>query len=217
MRPARVCHSVVRFSKPTAGDCRPHDLQSPAPLGYPGNSGRSCWFNGLHSLCGHGNPVLERLGCEYWIISFISFCTSYLGLWSRAPRNWEGHSSPSWQFVVGARVRTAVGLGDGHCSWTREQTHAGISCPCTKKKYSKTPACLAKDEGEPGSSWEQEEEAELEIITWCLSLSELWDMRKDFSHHPGEHIITWLLRCWDNGARSLELEGREVQAAGIPF
>ena len=36
-------------------------------------------------------------------------------------------------------------------------------------------------------------------------------MRKDFSHHPGEHIITWLLRCWDNGAHSLELEGREAK------
>ncbi|KAK4811072.1 hypothetical protein QYF61_016358 [Mycteria americana] len=31
-------------------------------------------------------------------------------------------------------------------------------------------------------------------------------MRKDFSHRPGKHIVTWLLRCWDNGASSLELE-----------
>ncbi|GAB0207556.1 hypothetical protein GRJ2_003221300 [Grus japonensis] len=34
-------------------------------------------------------------------------------------------------------------------------------------------------------------------------------MRKDFSRLPGEHIITWLLRCWDNGASSLELEVRK--------
>ncbi|GAB0209869.1 hypothetical protein GRJ2_003452600 [Grus japonensis] len=39
-------------------------------------------------------------------------------------------------------------------------------------------------------------------------------MRKDFSHLPGEHIITWLLRCWDNGASSLELEGREAKQLG---
>ncbi|GAB0210094.1 hypothetical protein GRJ2_003475200 [Grus japonensis] len=39
-------------------------------------------------------------------------------------------------------------------------------------------------------------------------------MRKDFSCLPGEHIITWLLRCWDNGASSLELEGREAKQLG---
>ena len=37
--------------------------------------------------------------------------------------------------------------------------------PVQKKKYSKNPARLAEDEGEPGSSREQEEEAEPEIIT----------------------------------------------------
>ncbi|GAB0196181.1 hypothetical protein GRJ2_002083400 [Grus japonensis] len=39
-------------------------------------------------------------------------------------------------------------------------------------------------------------------------------MRKDFSCLPGEHIITWLLRCWDNGVSSLELEGREAKKLG---
>ncbi|GAB0209689.1 hypothetical protein GRJ2_003434600 [Grus japonensis] len=39
-------------------------------------------------------------------------------------------------------------------------------------------------------------------------------MRKDFSRLPGEHIITWLLCCWDNGASSLELEGREAKQLG---
>ncbi|GAB0205183.1 hypothetical protein GRJ2_002983900 [Grus japonensis] len=39
-------------------------------------------------------------------------------------------------------------------------------------------------------------------------------MRKDFSRLPGQHIITWLLRCWDNGASSLELEGREAKQLG---
>ncbi|KAK4810759.1 hypothetical protein QYF61_007733 [Mycteria americana] len=39
-------------------------------------------------------------------------------------------------------------------------------------------------------------------------------MRKDFSHHPGEHVLTWLLRCWDNGASSLELEGKEAKQLG---
>ncbi|GAB0206979.1 hypothetical protein GRJ2_003163500 [Grus japonensis] len=61
---------------------------------------------------------------------------------------------------------------------------------------------------------EQEEEPEPEVITRSLSLSELRDMRKDFSRLPGEHIITWLLCCWDNGASSLELEGREAKQLG---
>ncbi|GAB0208806.1 hypothetical protein GRJ2_003346300 [Grus japonensis] len=39
-------------------------------------------------------------------------------------------------------------------------------------------------------------------------------MQKDFSCFLGEHIITWLLRCWDNGASSLELEGREAKQLG---
>jgi len=39
-------------------------------------------------------------------------------------------------------------------------------------------------------------------------------MRKDFRHHPGEHIVTWMLRCWDNGASTLELESREAKQLG---
>jgi len=39
-------------------------------------------------------------------------------------------------------------------------------------------------------------------------------MRKDFSRHPGEHIVIWLLWCWDNGASSLELEGKEAKKLG---
>ncbi|GAB0209563.1 hypothetical protein GRJ2_003422000 [Grus japonensis] len=39
-------------------------------------------------------------------------------------------------------------------------------------------------------------------------------MWKDFSRLPGEHIVTWLLQCWDNRASSLELEGREAKQLG---
>ncbi|GAB0209910.1 hypothetical protein GRJ2_003456700 [Grus japonensis] len=70
------------------------------------------------------------------------------------------------------------------------------------------------DDDEPGPSREQEEEVEPEVISQSLPLSELQDMWKDFSHLPGEHIITWLLCCWDNGASSLELEGREAKQLG---
>ncbi|GAB0209239.1 hypothetical protein GRJ2_003389600 [Grus japonensis] len=87
--------------------------------------------------------------------------------------------------------------------------------PIHKKKYTRKSVRLVKDDDEPGPSREQEEEPEPEVITRSLSLSELRDnVRKDFSHHPGKHIITWLLRCWDNGASSLELEGREAKQLG---
>lgn len=41
-------------------------------------------------------------------------------------------------------------------------------------------------------------------------------MKKQFTGllqqiHLCEHIITWLLQCWDNGMRIMELEGREAK------
>ncbi|XP_042655671.1 ubiquitin carboxyl-terminal hydrolase 4 isoform X3 [Tyto alba] len=87
--------------------------------------------------------------------------------------------------------------------------------PVQKKKYTKKSALLVRDEGEPGSSQEEEEEAEPGIITQSLSLSELRDMRMNFIRHPGEHIVTWLLRCWDNGASSLDLVGSEAKQLGF--
>jgi len=39
-------------------------------------------------------------------------------------------------------------------------------------------------------------------------------MQKGFSHHSGKHIFTWLLRCWDSGASSLESEDREAKQLG---
>uniref|UniRef100_A0A8D0FLD9 Uncharacterized protein n=1 Tax=Strix occidentalis caurina TaxID=311401 RepID=A0A8D0FLD9_STROC len=56
--------------------------------------------------------------------------------------------------------------------------------------------------------------AEPVIVTQSLSLSELRDIRKDYSHHPDEQLVTWLLRCWDSGASSMELEGREARQLG---
>ena len=55
------------------------------------------------------------------------------------------------------------------------------------------------------------------IVTQSLSLSELQDIRKDFSRHPDEQLITWLLWCWDSGTSSMELEGREARQLGSLF
>ncbi|GAB0208475.1 hypothetical protein GRJ2_003313200 [Grus japonensis] len=97
----------------------------------------------------------------------------------------------------------------------KRPTCAGISQLQTEEEiHKKNQFAIVKDDDEPGSSREQEEEPEPEMITQSLSLSELRDMQNDFSCHPYKHIITWLLRCWDNGASSLELEGREAKQLG---
>jgi len=84
--------------------------------------------------------------------------------------------------------------------------------PIQKNKYTKISVHPVKDDNEPGPSQEQEKEAEPEIITRSsMYLSYLQDTQKDFHHHQGEHIVTWLLSCWDNGASSLEIEGREAK------
>ncbi|GAB0208738.1 hypothetical protein GRJ2_003339500 [Grus japonensis] len=102
----------------------------------------------------------------------------------------------------------------GNAGEPKDQPVLVSVAPIHKKKYTKKSVRLVKDDDEPGPSREQEEEPEPEVITRSLSLSELRDMRKDFSRLPGEHIITWLLRCWDNRASGLELEGREAKQLG---
>ncbi|KAK4807219.1 hypothetical protein QYF61_024339 [Mycteria americana] len=69
-----------------------------------------------------------------------------------------------------------------------------------KKSWKRKSARLEREDERAGPSrGEEEEELEDEMeTTQSLSLSELRDMRKDFSHRPGKHIVTWLLRCWDN-------------------
>jgi len=86
--------------------------------------------------------------------------------------------------------------------------------PIQKKKCAKKSVSPVRDDNEPGLSQEQEKEAEPEIITRSLSLSELRDRRKDFSRHPGEHIVTWLPRCWESRASSLKLEGKKAKQLG---
>ncbi|KAK4814464.1 hypothetical protein QYF61_018982 [Mycteria americana] len=91
------------------------------------------------------------------------------------------------------------------------------SAPIRKKKSWKQKSARLEREDERAGPSQGEEEEELvneTETTRSLSLSELRDMRKDFSRRPGEHIVTWLLRCWDSGASSLELEGKEAKQLG---
>ncbi|MCQ4179296.1 hypothetical protein FK518_27370 [Klebsiella pneumoniae] len=95
----------------------------------------------------------------------------------------------------------------------KNQSSTPVSVAPVHKKYTKKSVRIVKDDDEPGPSHDQGD-TEGEVVTRSLSLSELRDMRKDFSRNQGEQLVTWLLRCWDRGASSLELEGREARQLG---
>ncbi|KAK4811303.1 hypothetical protein QYF61_023355 [Mycteria americana] len=102
---------------------------------------------------------------------------------------------------------------------TENQPVSVSVAPIHKKKSWKRKSARLEREDERAGPSQGEEEEEEELVnetetTRSLSLSELRDMRKDFSRHPGEHIVTWLLRCWDSGANSLELEDKEAKQLG---
>ncbi|KAK4807112.1 hypothetical protein QYF61_018453 [Mycteria americana] len=100
---------------------------------------------------------------------------------------------------------------------TENQPMSVSVAPIHKKKSWKRKSARLEREGKRAGPSQGEEEEELvneTETTRSLSLSELRDMRKDFSRRPGEHIVTWLLRCWDSGANSLELEGKEAKQLG---
>ncbi|RMC19662.1 hypothetical protein DUI87_03225 [Hirundo rustica rustica] len=58
------------------------------------------------------------------------------------------------------------------------------------------------------------EETETEIITRSLSLGELCDLRREFTHQTNESILTWLLRIWDAAANDTSLDGSEARQLG---
>lgn len=82
-----------------------------------------------------------------------------------------------------------------------------------KKKSKSKSVHVVSDEEEAGPS--QEEEAGPEIITWTLSLCELWDMRKDFSLQSGEPLMTWVLWCWAIVAHGMKLDGNDTWQLGF--
>ncbi|KAK4806861.1 hypothetical protein QYF61_012582 [Mycteria americana] len=91
--------------------------------------------------------------------------------------------------------------------------------PIHKKKSWKRKSARLEREDEGARPSQREEDEDEELVNEMeaarsLSLSDLRDMRKDFSRRPREHIVTWLLRCWDSGASSQELEGKEAKQLG---
>ncbi|GAB0189107.1 hypothetical protein GRJ2_001376000 [Grus japonensis] len=159
-----------------------------------------------------GDSKETQLNALCWALATI-----YPTLLESRQHHPEGKSGPSGPAATQAPATGTAATqapATGTVAEPKDQPIPVSVAPIHKKKYTKKLVRLVRDDNEPGPSREQEEEPEPEVITRSLSLSELRDMWKDFRRLPGEHIITWLLRCWDNGASSLELEGREAKQLG---
>lgn len=89
-------------------------------------------------------------------------------------------------FVAGAAGAQTLAMGDAA---DPEHQPCWYQSPLLTRRIGHKRVCLAK-ESKAGPSQEQKEEVEQEGTTQSLSLRELWDMQRDFSHHPGEQVIT---------------------------
>ncbi|PKU35260.1 hypothetical protein llap_14435 [Limosa lapponica baueri] len=72
----------------------------------------------------------------------------------------------------------------------------------------------SKDDKGKAPAPAKEEESDTEIIIKSFSMKDLRNIRKDFSHNDGQTLVSWLLRCWDNGAGCMELDGAEARHLG---
>ncbi|KAK4811066.1 hypothetical protein QYF61_016352 [Mycteria americana] len=107
----------------------------------------------------------------------------------------------------GASMITYLRKGKNQCATAAEYVNVN-----SREYVSET--TMQTPRAGPSQGEEDEELVDETETTRSLSLSELRDMRKDFTCRPGEHTVTWLLRCWDSGASSLELEGKEPKQLG---
>ncbi|RMB93711.1 hypothetical protein DUI87_29941 [Hirundo rustica rustica] len=86
--------------------------------------------------------------------------------------------------------------------------------PVQKKKSKSKSVHIMTDEDVAGPS-HPTEETEPEIITRSLSLGELRDLQREFTHQTNESILTWLLRIWDAAANDTILDGSEARQLGL--
>ncbi|RMB88082.1 hypothetical protein DUI87_35539 [Hirundo rustica rustica] len=94
-----------------------------------------------------------------------------------------------------------------------EQPKPVAVAPVQKKKSKSKSVRIVTDEDVAGPS-HPAEETEPEIITRSLSLGELRDLRREFTHQTNESILTWLLRIWDAAANDTILDGSEARQLG---
>ncbi|RMC18232.1 hypothetical protein DUI87_05113 [Hirundo rustica rustica] len=94
-----------------------------------------------------------------------------------------------------------------------EQPKPVAVAPVQKKKSKSKSVRIVTDEDVAGPS-HPAEETEPEIITRSLSLGELRDLRREFTHQTNESILTWLLCVWDAAANDTILDGSEARQLG---
>ncbi|KAK4811020.1 hypothetical protein QYF61_015724 [Mycteria americana] len=101
--------------------------------------------------------------------------------------------------VTGTATAAAVDNSVTSTAVQTENQPVSVSVtPIHKKKSCKRKSARLEREDEGAGPSQREEEEDEELVnetetTRSLSLSELQDMRKDFSRRPGEHVVTWLL------------------------
>ena len=80
---------------------------------------------------------------------------------------------------------------------------------------SSEPPPSRKAKGKTKRRAEESDEEEVSITTRRpLKMTEIQGSRKEFTRHPNETLVSWLVRCWDSGAHSLSLDGNEARQLG---
>ncbi|KAF4795792.1 hypothetical protein TURU_090061 [Turdus rufiventris] len=91
-----------------------------------------------------------------------------------------------------------------------EQPRPVADATIQKKKSKSKSVWIVTDKDVAGPS-HPAEETDPEIITHSLSLSELRDQQREFTHQTNESILTWLLCIWDTAANDTILDGSEAR------
>lgn len=113
----------------------------------------------------------------------------------------------------------ASSLNTGHCSCCSKNKPSDNVKPISasvagcKKATKKTN--WAADDGKGPHSSPGASTGEEVTVTRSFSPSELRELRKDYTRKDGENMLTWMLRCWDDGADT-RTGGRRSQTVGIP-
>ncbi|RMC20239.1 hypothetical protein DUI87_01085 [Hirundo rustica rustica] len=93
-----------------------------------------------------------------------------------------------------------------------------VSSPCCvqfQKKKSKSKSVRIVTDEDVAGPLHPAEETEPEISTRSLSLGELRDLRREFTHQTNASILTWLFRIWDAAANDTILDGSEARQLGV--
>ncbi|RMC05643.1 hypothetical protein DUI87_17728 [Hirundo rustica rustica] len=89
-----------------------------------------------------------------------------------------------------------------------------VAVAAVQKKKSKSKSVRIVTDEDVAGPLHPAEETEPEVITHALSLGELCDLRREFTHQTNESILAWRLRIWDAAANDTILDGSEARQLG---